>query len=138
MTAPAPATSRPAKTRMIIYWISTIAIAFSFISGGAAHLMRVPQVIEGIMQLGYPLYFIILLGVWKVLGGIAIVAPRFPLLKEWAYAGMIFELTGATVSQAFGGGDVRHVLVPLILAGVVVASWALRPDNRSLTLRASS
>jgi hypothetical protein len=75
------------NARAVGYWICTGVIAFSFLSGGAAHLLRVPQVVEGITQLGYPLYFVIILGVWKILGATAILLPGYPLLKEWAYAG---------------------------------------------------
>jgi hypothetical protein len=122
------------NARAVGYWICTGVIAFSFLSGGAAHLLRVPQVVEGITQLGYPLYFVIILGVWKILGATAILLPGYPLLKEWAYAGIIFELTGAAASQAAAGGGVRHILVPLVLAAFAVASWALRPEGRTLTV----
>ena len=115
-----------------VYWICTAVIAFTFLSGGAGYLLRLPQVVEGITHLGYPAYFVTILGVWKLLGGAAILLPGLPLLKEWAYAGMIFDLTGASVSQAASGGDVRHILAPLVLAGLVVASWALRPEGRRL------
>lgn len=91
-----------------------------------------PQVLEGITHLGYPLHFVILLGIWKVLGGVAILLPGFALLKEWAYAGMIFDLTGAAAAHAASGDDLRHILVPLVLALLVVASWALRPEGRKL------
>jgi uncharacterized membrane protein YphA (DoxX/SURF4 family) len=115
------------------YWICTAAIAFTFLSGGIGHLMRAPQVVQGITQLGYPVYFVTLLGVWKLLGGAAVLLPGFPLLNEWAYAGMIFDLTGAAAAHAAVGSDTRHILVPLVLAVLVVASWALRPESRRLT-----
>lgn len=121
------------KARVIAYWTCTVLIAFSFLSGGVAHLLRVPQVVEGITRLGYPFHFVILLGVWKVLGGVTILLPGFARLKEWAYAGMIFDLTGAAVAQAAAGDDVRHVVTPLVLAGLAVASWVLRPEGRKLT-----
>jgi hypothetical protein len=117
------------------YWICTVLVVFSFLSGGVSHVMRMPQVIEGIAHhLGYPVYFVILLGVWKILGAVAVVVPRLPLIKEWAYAGMVFDLTGATVSHVAVGDDVRHILVPLVIAGLVAASWALRPESRRLRL----
>lgn len=120
------------KTKTAAYWICTILIAFSFLSSGIAHLLRVPQVVEGITHLGYPLHLITLLGVWKILGAIALLVPGFPLLKEWAYAGIFFDLTGAFVAHAATGDDVRHIVVPLVLAALAVASWALRPEGRRL------
>ena len=91
------------KSRAIGYWICTVLIAFVFLSGGV-----------------------------EVLGGGAILVPRLPLVKEWAYAGMIFDLTGATASHIATGDDLRHILVPLVSAALVVASWALRPESRKL------
>jgi len=118
------------KARTIAYWICTALIGLSFLSGGVVDLMRQPQALEGMTSLGYPPYFMVILGFWKVLGVIAILLPGLPLLKEWAYAGMIFDLTGASASQAVSGGGVRHVLIPLVLAALVAASWALRPEGR--------
>jgi uncharacterized membrane protein len=120
------------KTRAVGYWICTVLVGLAFLSGGVAYLLRVPQVVEGITHLGYPLHFVTLLGVWKLLGGAAVLLPDLALVKEWAYAGMIFDLTGATVAHAASGDDVRHILIPLVLAMVVVASWALRPAGRKL------
>jgi hypothetical protein len=81
-------------------------------------------------ELGYPAYFVTILGIWKVLGGLAILAPRRPLLKEWAYAGIAFDLTGAAFSHAAVGQPMVKVIVPLVLLGIAVASWALRPASR--------
>ena len=85
--------------------------------------------------LGYPLYFFAILGFWKVLGAIAILAPRFPRLKEWAYAGIFFDLTGAAASVAavgVYGTYAFHIIAPLVIAGLTVASWALRPQSRTI------
>jgi uncharacterized membrane protein YphA (DoxX/SURF4 family) len=120
------------KSQAIGYWICTVLIAFSFLSGGVVYLLRSPKALEGITQLGYPAYFMTILGIWKLLGGAAVLLPGFPLVKEWAYAGMIFDLTGATASHIASGDDMRHILVPLVLAALVVASWALRPEGRKL------
>ena len=120
-------------TRAVVgYWICTVLIGLSFLSGGAAELLRAPQVVEGMTHLGYPVYFVTILGIWKVLGAGVVLLPGFALVKEWAYAGMIFDLTGATASHVASGDDVRHILTPLVLAVVVVASWALRPEGRKL------
>lgn len=120
------------NAKTIGYWICTALIAFSFLSGGAAYLLRVPEAVEGVTHLGYPAHFVTILGIWKVLGGVAVLVPGFALLKEWAYAGMIFDLTGAAAAQAFAGDDVRHIITPLVLAVLVAASWALRPEGRKL------
>jgi uncharacterized membrane protein YphA (DoxX/SURF4 family) len=120
------------KSRQIAYWATTGLTAFVFLSGGVMDVVQPPDVIKGMTDLGYPVYFTTILGVWKVLGGIVVLAPRLPRLKEWAYAGMIFDLTGATLSHVAHGDDAFHIVVPLILAGIVVASWYLRPEGRRL------
>ena len=120
------------KSKRIGYWVTTAIVAFVMLSGGAAELAHRKETIEGMVHLGYPLYFNTILGVWKVLAGIAILAPRFPRLKEWAYAGIFFELTGATASHVASGDDARHIIVPLVIALIAVASWALRPRSRTL------
>jgi uncharacterized membrane protein YphA (DoxX/SURF4 family) len=118
--------------RRIAYWVTTALTAFIFLSGGVADLVRPAPVVEGMTHLGYPVYFMLILGVWKVLGGIAVLVPRFPRLKEWAYAGMLFDLTGAAASHASVGDPVAKVVTPLLLLVIVVASWALRPEGRRL------
>lgn len=121
------------KAKIIAYWITTILVAF-FMSGGVAQILQFRAHPHGIVpELGYPMYFFLILGVWKVLGAIAILVPRFPRLKEWAYAGIFFDLTGAAASCAAVGGYgvyAFHVIAPLIIAGLTVASWALRPQSR--------
>lgn len=120
------------KTRNIAYWTTTAFVAFSM-SGGIAQLARVPGVVDGFVRvLGYPPYFVTILGFWKVAGAIAILVPRFPRLKEWAYAGIFFDLTGAAASSAAVGGGAFHILAPLVAAVLAVASWALRPQSRTL------
>lgn len=122
------------RAKNIAYWTTTVLIAFSIGSGGIAQVARLQGTVDGFVRiLGYPLYFVTILGVWKVLGAIAILVPRFPRLKEWAYAGIFFDLTGAAASSAevgVYGAYAFHVFAPLILAGLTVASWALRPPSR--------
>jgi uncharacterized membrane protein YphA (DoxX/SURF4 family) len=123
------------KAKPIIYWTMTILVAISIGSGGAAQVAHLQQNVDGFTRvLGYPLYFVTVLGVWKVLGAIAILVPRFPRLKEWAYAGILFDLTGAAASWAAVGGDGEafHIIAPLIVAAFAMASWALRPPSRTL------
>jgi uncharacterized membrane protein YphA (DoxX/SURF4 family) len=123
------------KTKSIAYWITTILVAGSIGSGGMAQVAHLQQNVDGFTRiLGYPAYFVTVLGVWKVLGAIAILVPRFPRLKEWAYAGIFFDLTGAAASWAAVGGpdEPFHIVAPLVIAGFCVASWALRPQSRVL------
>ena len=123
------------KSRSIAYWTTTILVAF-FMTGGVAQLMQYRANPHGVVpELGYPMYFFAILGVWKILGAITILVPGFPRLKEWAYAGIFFDLTGAAVSCAAVGGYGAygfHVIAPLIIAGLTMASWALRPPNRTI------
>lgn len=95
-------------------------------------LAHPPDMVSQMHQLGYPAYFMTILGTWKVLGAIAILLPKFPRLKEWAYAGMVFDLTGAAASHAMSGDPVGKILTPLVLLGFVAASWALRPKSRTV------
>ena len=120
----------------IVYWTTTILVAFPIGSGGVVQIAQYFGNPHGVVPvLGYPEYFFAILGLWKALGAIAILVPRFPLLKEWAYAGIFFDLTGAAASVAFSGGYGAygfHVIAPLIITGLTVASWALRPESRKL------
>jgi len=126
------------KAKLIAYWITTILLAF-FMTGGVAQILQYRANPHGVVpELGYPMYFFLILGIWKVLGAIAILVPRFPRLKEWAYAGIFFDLTGAAASCAFVGGYgayAFHVIAPLLIAGLTVASWALRPESRKIGVR---
>ena len=120
------------KRKVIAYWVCTGIIALCIGSGGAAQALRLPQNVEGLTALGYPLHFIVLLGVWKVLGALTLLAPRLRLVKEWAYAGIFIDLSGAVVAAAATGGAAFHVIAPLALIGFLAASWALRPESRRL------
>src|SRR6185436_12937541 len=121
-----------ARAKAIAYWAATGMIVFAMFSGGVAELMHRPATINGMKELGYPVYFIMIIGFWKILGSVALVAPKLPRLKEWAYAGIFFNMTGAAVSHAATGSATWHVIVTLSLAVVTVASWALRPVSRTL------
>ena len=130
-----PAAKSTSKASLAGYWICTALVAFSMLSGGISELMHVPNVMQGMSQLGYPAYFVTILGFWKVLGTVAIVLPGFRLVKEWAYAGIIFDLTGASASYVFTHGETWHILTPLIIAALAVGSWGLRPEGRRLQWR---
>jgi len=124
------------KAKSIAYWITTALVAFFIGSGGLAQIAQYHANPHGMVpELNYPLYFFVILGVWKFLGAIAILVPRFPLLKEWAYAGIFFDLTGAATSCAWVGGYGAygfHVIAPLVICGLTLASWALRPESRKI------
>ncbi|HEY2404437.1 MAG TPA: DoxX family protein [Polyangiaceae bacterium] len=118
------------KARTYAYWIATIIIALELLSGGILDLTQRPDVTRVMTHLGYPAYFIVVLGVWKILGAFALILPRFPRLKEWAYAGVIFEMTGAAASHAAVRDGAGNLLVPLVFALIALVSWALRPTSR--------
>lgn len=121
------------RRHIIAYWVTTALVIFELALGGVWDVLRVPQVRGLIERLGYPAYFPVILGIWKLLGAVALVIPRFPRLKEWAYAGVFFDLTGA-VASLFASEliDVGTMAYPIIMTGVAVASWALRPSSRRL------
>jgi uncharacterized membrane protein YphA (DoxX/SURF4 family) len=121
----------------IAFWTTTIFGPASFVIGGVLHLTQSEQVAVTMSHLGYPLYFAPVLGVWKVLGALVIAAPGLPRLKEWAYAGFVFDLTAAALSRAAVGDSPVDVLAPLGFLALVLASWALRPASRTLESRAA-
>jgi uncharacterized membrane protein YphA (DoxX/SURF4 family) len=114
------------------YWAATAIVALCMLLGGTANLVHLSGTVEGIAKLGYPLYFVTILGFWKVLAGVALLAPRFPRVKEWAYAGVFVELTGAAASHAACGDDPIRLIAPLTFAALTAVSWALRPQSRTL------
>jgi hypothetical protein len=123
---------------MIGYWATTGLVAAAFAFGGFMDLSQGADVVAGMQHLGYPLYFATLLGVWKLLGAAAVVVPGWPRLKEWAYAGMFFDLTGAAVSHAAVGDPAGNVITPLVILGLVIASMLLRPAGRRLPAAAAT
>ena len=127
------------NVKSVAYWVATALIALETLAGGAtdvAHgrtaLVSGSLVVDVVTGLGYPVYVLTILGVWKLLGAAALLAPRLPRLKEWAYAGIVFELTGAAASQIARGHSVGDIATPLLLAGLAMISWALRPASRTL------
>ena len=125
------------KRNKIIYWISTLWLSLGMTSTGIVQLLRLnaegavaPPGAEGIVKLGYPVYFLTLLGIWKLLGVIAILAPKLPLLKEWAYAGFFFAMSGAAFSHIALGNPVSELFPSLLLLVLTVTSWYFRPEGR--------
>ena len=120
------------KIKNIAYWTTTILGPTSFVIGGTIALTGGDQVASALNHLGYPVYFATLLGVWKLLGAIVLTVPGLPRLKEWAYAGFVFDLTAAAFSHASVGDRGGDIFGPLLFLGLVLASWALRPASRRL------
>lgn len=116
--------------RTISYWVVTLILAFFIGSGGIAYVLQAGFTIAGFVVLGLPVYVMVLIGVWKVLGSIVILLPRLPRVKEWAYAGLVFDVSGAIVAHwavADFGAWSFHIVVNLVFLGLAIASWALRP-----------
>jgi uncharacterized membrane protein YphA (DoxX/SURF4 family) len=120
------------RIKTIAYWITTILGPAGFVMGGIMQVTRRPEIVAVLNHLGYPVYFATILGVWKILGAIAVVIPRFPRLKEWAYAGFFFDLTAAAATHAFVKDGVGDIVGPLLFLALVIASWALRPASRKV------
>lgn len=118
------------KRNKIIYWIATIWLSLGMVSTGIVQLFKVKGEIEFIMLLGYPVYFLTLLGTWKILGVAAVLIPKFPLLKEWAYAGFFFIMSGAVFSHIAAGNSIKEILPPLLLLALTVVSWYFRPADK--------
>ena len=123
------------KTKKIIYWVATGLLAIGMLQSGIFAVLRAKQWVDMITTLGYPLYFLTILGAWKILGVIAILIPRFKLLKEWAYAGFFFAMTGAIASHlASGDYSVKGLIGPFFQLVFVVLSWYFRPASRKVEL----
>jgi DoxX-like family len=120
------------KRKMISYWIITIVLSICIFMGGLAQALLLKDVKEGFKPLGYPDYFISLIGIWKMLGVIAILVPKFGLLKEWTYAGLFFLLTGAVVSHIASNDVKPQIIAPIFLLILAISSWYLRPAGRRI------
>jgi uncharacterized membrane protein YphA (DoxX/SURF4 family) len=118
------------RSGMITYWVTTTLVVAELALGGVWDILRIPYVLAIIEHLGYPSYLLVIMGVWKVLGAVALLVPRFPRLKEWAYAGAVFTYTGAVGSHLAVGDGAGTLVAPTIFAALTAASWALRPPAR--------
>jgi len=127
------------KTNKIVYWISTIWLASGMLATGILQLLKVkaegavaPPGVYGITQLGYPVYFLTILGIWKILGVLALLLPKLPLLKEWAYAGFFFAMSGAVFSHIAVGDPAKEIFPSLLLLILTVLSWYFRSSDRKM------
>ena len=118
------------KRDKIIYWIATIWLSLGMVSTAIVQIIRMDEEVKKINDLGYPAYFLTIIGIWKLLGVIAILVPKFPLVKEWAYAGFFFLITGAIFTHlAVGDGAVEY-FGPTLLLVLTIVSWIYRPSER--------
>lgn len=115
--------------KRMTYWATTGLVVVVFFATGIGSLIPISHIARDMAHLGYPPYFHTILGTWKILGAIAIALPRMPRLKEWAYAGMIFDLTGAAFSRLASGDDAMTIMIPLAIACFVAISWLFRSHN---------
>ena len=120
------------KRNKIIYWIATLWLALGMLSTGIVQLFNMKDEVDFILRLGYPMYFLTLLGIWKILGVVAVLIPKFPLLKEWAYAGFFFSMSGAIFSHIAMGDGVKELFGPSLLIVLTVVSWYFRPISRKI------
>lgn len=127
------------RSRKIIYWVGTVWLALGLSATGIQQLMKVqleeaqaPPGVYGIKELGYPVYFLAIIGVWKILGAIALIIPKIPLVKEWAYAGIVFFLTGAIFSHLAVGHSAKELFPAGLLLILTGLSWYFRSANRKI------
>lgn len=118
------------KTRTIVYWVATCWLALGMVSTGMVQLAGNKEEISNFKHLGYPIYLMVLLGVWKLLGSAVVLLPGLRLLKEWAYAGFFFAMTGAAFSRLYMGDPVVQIFPSLLLLCLTVVSWYFRPQQR--------
>lgn len=122
------------KRNKIIYWIATGWLALGMLSTGVVQLLKTKEEAELMTHLGYPLYFLTILGIWKILGVIAVLIPEFPLLKEWAYAGFFFAMSGAIISHLAMDDAAKESFGPVLLLALTIVSWYFRPPSRKPVL----
>jgi hypothetical protein len=131
-TAPPDAKPAPNRLRPIVFWVATLVVAGELAAGSVWNLVPIEWIEAQLAHLGYPYYFAYVLGVAQVAAAVAIMTPRLPLVKEWAYAGMCFLWSGAVVSHLHLGDGPKNWAPPLMFGVLAVLSWALRPVDRRL------
>ena len=122
------------KRDKIIYWVATLWLSLGMVSTGMVQLIKMKEEVDNFTSLGYPAYLMTIIGSWKMLGAVIILIPKVPLLKEWAYAGFFFAMTGAVISHLISGHGAKEIFGPMLLLILTVISWYFRPADRKLTL----
>lgn len=123
------------RTKKIIYWIATIWLSLGMLSTGIVQLLKMDQDVARMADLNYPVYLLTLLGIWKIVGVIAVLIPKFPILKEWAYAGFFFAMSGALFSHIMSESPASEIFPSLLLLVLTVVSWYFRPESRRVAVR---
>lgn len=126
------------KTNKIIYWIATLWLALGMTATGLVQLFKMKEEADLILNLGYPVYLLTLLGIAKILGVITVLVPKFPVLKEWAYAGFFFIMAGAVYSHAMHGDGAKEFFGPVLLLVLTMISWYFRPAERKVAALVNS
>ncbi len=122
------------KSNKIIYWVSTGFLAFGMTAQGVTQTLHSKGFVDIMLHLGYPVYVLTILGIWKLLGVVAILIPRFPVLKEWAYAGFCFVMSGALFSHIAVGSGIADIAPSLVLLATIAVSWYFRPADRKVSV----
>lgn len=123
------------KRNKIIYWVSTIWLALGMVSTGLVQIIQMEEEVTKMNALGYPTYFLPIIGVWKILGSVAVLLPKRPLIKEWAYAGFFFLMSGAIISHFVMGDKATEFIGPVLLLLLTIISWAFRSNERKFISR---
>lgn len=123
------------RRNTIIYWVATAWLSLGMLSTGIVQLIHMKEEVARMQQLGYPSYLLTLLGLWKILGVAVVLMPRWPLLKEWAYAGFVFTMTGAIFSHLANHDDMSTLFGPTLLLVLSGVSWYFRPASRRLVIK---
>ncbi len=124
--------SEQSKGKVIGYWICTVLIVLSQGASGVMDLLGAAPVLDGVTALGYPAFILNILGPWKLAGAIVLAIPGKALWKEWAYAGFVFDFTGAAASHIMHGDGPDLFMAPIIILGILIGSYVLRPADRRL------
>lgn len=122
------------KRNKIIYWVITLWLSLGMVSTGIVQLIQKQSEVDFITGLGYPAYLLIIIGIWKILGVVVVLAPKLPLLKEWAYAGFFFVMSGAIISHIAVNNGIKEIAPALLLLALTIVSWLFRPADRKLVI----
>lgn len=123
------------KSHKIIYWVATIWLSLGMASTGIVQLIQMEEEVKKMALLGYPAYFLTIIGIWKILGVITVLIPKFPVIKEWAYAGFFFAMSGAIASHIASGSPSVELFGPALLLVLTLVSWYFRPQGRRVNIK---